>query len=231
MAVGPTSLDTLRVVKALDKIGTTIEFVLLDLRDATRNNPALQEALEWCESDEERLDLAFEWFRDHPQPTERSAWVEGVAYGQRTATVRTPTWRGPFPLLLEDEHEPKSEPGPPPELPKGVLAYRHATIKQAVTLFANGTTRNDVAKAVKLQPKDATRVRNLVDGGLLRLNEEGKLVVHPTVGRPRGLIVLRYHKVGHWFDPHDYPPPPRGAGVTWVAELELPADPVAIAIH
>jgi hypothetical protein len=205
--------QTLGVATALETIGTTIEFVLLDLQDAATENPALQEALDRCESDKERLELALEWFRDHPQPTERSEWVEGIVYGRPTATVETPTWTGPFPRFEDDEL--KGEPGRAatrPELPKGVNVYSHATIKQAVILLANGTTGNDVARVAKLEVQDATRVRNLVDAGLLRLNENGKLVANPRVARPGGRIVLRYLLGGRWLDPHRDPPPTAQGG-------------------
>jgi hypothetical protein len=96
-----------------------------------------------------------------------------------------------------------------PPLPLGLNWFAHGKIQQAVKLFAAGSTRNDVATSAKLQPKDATRVRNLAAGGLLPLNEQRKLVPDPRVARAKGQIALRYldESGQRWLDPHDDRPP------------------------
>ena len=100
-----------------------------------------------------------------------------------------------------------------PELPKGVNAFTHGTIEKAVRLLAGGSTRNEAARRARLGAKDATRVRNLRDGGLLPLNAGGRLVADPRVARAGRRIVLRYvdDDGGRWLDPHDAPPPLRGS--------------------
>jgi hypothetical protein len=93
-------------------------------------------------------------------------------------------------------------------LPHGLKWFTHGQIQQAVKLFAVGMTRNDVAKATGAGSKNATRVRNLIDGGLLPLNEERKLIVSPRVARQGGRLALRYldERGERWLDPHKDPP-------------------------
>jgi hypothetical protein len=84
---------------ALARIGTTTRFVLADLRDAARGDPALRDELYRCRTEEEREQLAFEVFGDQqrPQPTERSDWVgtresPAAIVGSSSPTFRTPDW-------------------------------------------------------------------------------------------------------------------------------------------
>ena len=72
----------------------------------------------------------------------------------------------------------------------------------------------EVARATGIQRKDATRLRNLRDGGLLSLNDRGKILVDPRVGRVGGRIALRYldDRGEKWLDPYTDPPPAVGGG-------------------
>jgi hypothetical protein len=101
---------------------------------------------------------------------------------------------------------------PRPALPRGLKWFAHGKLQEAVRQFDSGKTRNDVAK--KVGSKDATRVRNLIDGGLLPLSKERKLIVSPRVARQGGRFALRYldESGEHWLDPHDEPPPPARGG-------------------
>jgi hypothetical protein len=102
-----------------------------------------------------------------------------------------------------------------PSLSKDVATYAPSTIAKAVRLFEVGTTRNEVAElTARLKRPDATRVRNLWSGGLLPLNQKGKLVPSPRVARVRGRIALRYldGAGGRWLDPKTDPPPPAQGG-------------------
>lgn len=97
-----------------------------------------------------------------------------------------------------------------PDLPRGLNTFTHGTVQKAVVLFGRGSTRNEVVELAGLAPKDATRVRNLWAGGLLPLNERGKLVPDPRVAKVGRRIALRYldERRENWLDPHDAPPPP-----------------------
>jgi hypothetical protein len=89
-----------RLAVELDKVGTTSRFLVLDLRDAARENSTLQTELNrvgpagW-------LLLALEWFGDlgNPQPTNRTLW---------SGAFRTPDWTVPRFPPLEDDEEPMS---------------------------------------------------------------------------------------------------------------------------
>jgi hypothetical protein len=97
-----------------------------------------------------------------------------------------------------------------PPAPLRVNTYTFATVERAVRLIENGASRNDVAKETPIDPHDATRVRRMRDGGLLRLNRSGKLVVDPNVlrvGKRYGLRYLNVHEP-RWLDPYSVPPPP-----------------------
>jgi hypothetical protein len=200
----------------LDKIGTTTEFVLLDFRDAVKNLPALENELDRCKTDEEREQLAFEYFEDHPQPTDRTDWPEDwTFYGGSSSdppprTFRTPDWPGGRLPRLEDDEPPVEQPHGP-ELrrreatwPKQAPAmFSWAKIQNAVRYFVDGSTRNDVAAKAKLPLHDATRVRKMWANGLLHLNEQGKLVPDPRVRQVKNKIALRYwdDESGAWLDP------------------------------
>jgi hypothetical protein len=107
-------------------------------------------------------------------------------------------------------------PSETPRLPAGLQFFAHATIQRAVKLFASGTTRNDVAKRVpKLgSSHNATRVAKLSAGGLLSLNNQGKLVADGRVARRAGRIGLRYldERSTGWLDPLTCAPPPTSKG-------------------
>jgi hypothetical protein len=99
--VGLSKASRARRADVLAGIGTTTEFVLLDLEDAARDNPALQVELVRCTTDEEREELAFEHFENHPQPTERRNWpgyedgsplVHINPWDESSPTFRTPDW-------------------------------------------------------------------------------------------------------------------------------------------
>jgi hypothetical protein len=62
----------------------------------------------------------------------------------------------------------------------GSRRFAPATIAKAVRQYREGATRNDVSSE-RLTPQNATRVRNLRDGGLLPLSPEDKLVPSPRV--------------------------------------------------
>jgi hypothetical protein len=90
----------------LGKHGLTTEFVLLDLQDAARADPALENELARCKSDDEREQLAFEWFEEHAQPAERSNWHVSPVYSlgdDSEPTYRTPDWPGGRLPRLEDD--------------------------------------------------------------------------------------------------------------------------------
>ena len=52
-----------------------------------------------------------------------------------------------------------------PALPLGVKSFTFGTVQSAVKDFEAGGTRNEVSKSARLEPKEATRARHLVDGG------------------------------------------------------------------
>jgi hypothetical protein len=112
-------------------------------------------------------------------------------------------------LRAVESSETNPRPMAVPPLPNGVKLYRNGTILKAVELFESRQTRNDAAGGARLTPNDATRVRNLHRGGLLPLNEKGKLVPDPRVGSARGKIALRYldERGEQWLDPYKSPPP------------------------
>ena len=81
---------------------------MLDLEDAAEANPALRDALNRCTSDEEREQLAFEYFETHPQPTERREWLgspdsPASIFTANTPTFRTSDWPGGRLPPFEDE--------------------------------------------------------------------------------------------------------------------------------
>jgi hypothetical protein len=89
----------------LGRHGITTEFVLLDLQDAARRDPALEDELVRCKTDGEKEQLAFEWFDMHPQPADRSDWIADLVWslgGPPPATFRTPDWPGGRLPRLED---------------------------------------------------------------------------------------------------------------------------------
>jgi hypothetical protein len=162
----------------LEKIGTTTQLVLLDLRDAARDNPALADELSRCKSDDERERLAFEWFEDHPQPTQRRNWL-----GWRTApgaifsgsgnepTFQTPDWPGGrLPPLDEAPAEEdarrdrygKDYPGPPVE---EVVRLAHAAQLDGKRLAR--TLRNKLAKETGVSPYGVELIFRLMARGLL----------------------------------------------------------------
>jgi hypothetical protein len=98
----------------------------------------------------------------------------------------------PAPSLLQ--------PGP---LPPDVNLHRFSSIQKAVRLFADGATRNDVARATIFGEKDATRIRRLRDDEYLWLNDERKLGVSALVGRKGQRYALRVWTPGGWIDPLD----------------------------
>src|SRR4029450_9799741 len=87
-----------RLAVELNKVGTTSRFLVLDLRDAARDNSPLQPELDrvgpagW-------LLLALEWFGDldNPQPTNRTLW---------SGSFRTPDWTAPRLPPLDEEDKP-----------------------------------------------------------------------------------------------------------------------------
>src|SRR5262245_25261469 len=84
-----SEMSRARRATELEKIGTTTRFVLLDFQDATKNLPALRDEYWRCKSDEEREQLAFEWFEDHRQPVGRRDWL-----GSRTSKAAVVTLGG-----------------------------------------------------------------------------------------------------------------------------------------
>jgi hypothetical protein len=93
-----------------------------------------------------------------------------------------------------------------PSLPTGIADYAPGTLERAVKGFARDQTRGDVSRGGrKLPPPDARRVRLMFRVlGLLRLNEQGKLVVDERVARKGSRYVLRYvDETGtRWLDPN-----------------------------
>jgi hypothetical protein len=198
----------------LDKIGTTTELVLLDLRDAARDNPALEDELARCKSDEERERLAFEWFEDHPQPIKRSNWL-----GWRNApvtiytgsghepTFRTPNWPGGWLPTLEDDEEPAAAAKPsalPPLRGESQLGwYTHGHLQGAARRLDRDAPVNEVAARTRLTPDDARRLRLLLERELASVSG-GQLVFHVTLARKRDLYALRYldERGERWLDPN-----------------------------
>ena len=96
----------------LDKLGTTIEYLVLDLYDAASNHAALLDELNRCTNDAQReRQLALEWFEDHPQPTERSDWGAGIHWldDADNPTFRTPNWGNGLPLPRLDVEATEAE--------------------------------------------------------------------------------------------------------------------------
>lgn len=207
-----------RLVVELDRAGTTPRFLVLDMQDATRDNPALREEFRRCKSDDDRLRLALEWFGDlgNPQPTNRTTdWPKGPVViagdGPRRPlpTFRTPDWHdGRLLPLADDEHQkPKAKVAPRAAVKKGTNSFTQATIQSAVSRFDRLESQNDVAAAMKAAVHDARRVRLMYEGKLLGLNEHGKLWVDERVCRSGKRIVLRYwSNDGQPLDPIEHHP-------------------------
>jgi hypothetical protein len=199
----------------LEKIGTKTQFVLLDLRDAARDVPALRDELARCTSTEEREQLAFEWFEKHPQPAKRSNWIGsedgGPAIGGAAPypTFRTPDWPGGRLPSLEDDRTsvtPAPQPRPTrlPPLPPDVNLFLFASIQKAVRLFDKGNSLNAVADTTIFNPHDAGRVRWLWQRDYLSLNDSDVLLIDWRIGRVDKRYALRVwdERSEIWLDPN-----------------------------
>ena len=89
-----------RLVAELSKAGTSIDHLLLDLRDV--HDPGMRREVAEAGDDREMLlRLALEWFGDlgNPQPTERSRWIgrdiEDVTIFGLDEVDRQPTFQTP----------------------------------------------------------------------------------------------------------------------------------------
>jgi len=141
------------------------------------------------------------------------ATLRSVGRGQDDAfrRVREQVWEATDAAnVVPPSREATSEPMPElPLLPQRAASFTFGTVEKAVRGFEGGRTRNEVATDARLRsPHNATRIRRLCDGGLLRLNDEGKLVVSPRVARTGQRIVLRYldERGERWLDPLDRSP-------------------------
>ena len=95
-----SELPRWRLVAELAKLGITTHALVLDIQDV----PELRAACDELHDDDDLLQLALDWFGDkaHPQPKQRSNWIEGIAvYGVRSPTSRTPDWER-LPRLADD---------------------------------------------------------------------------------------------------------------------------------
>jgi hypothetical protein len=178
-----------------------------------QDDPALKERLDLAESEDEKLRIALEWYGDegHPQPAERTEWLEGIFTGITglDTFTRTPDW-GHLPEL-EDvgvETETGTEPAATAERPSipnlsQINSYTYATLQKAVKILDGDGTLGDVQRDARLVAADSRRVRLMMGEGLLRLNESRKLIVDERVARLRSRYVLRYLSAddSRWLDP------------------------------
>jgi hypothetical protein len=161
-----------RLAVELNKVGTTSRFLVLDLRDAARDNSTLQTELDrvgpagW-------LLLALEWFGDlgNPQPTNRTLW---------SGSFRTPDWTVPrFPPLEDDEAAPSAtQPNltrPLPPLPADVNLFLFSSIQKGVRKFDAGASINRVHDETVFTLHDASRLHWMLERGFFRL-KAGKLL-------------------------------------------------------
>jgi hypothetical protein len=169
-----------RLVAELEKTGTTIDYLLLDIQDV--QDKGLQAELWQGGYDRDRwLRLALEWFGDlgNPQPQERSAWIGNdvnepriwsLAEAGRQPTFRTPDWAR-LPRLEADEA---------PEGPRAQVGgdrFRGITVPMALA-----------EEAVRLHVRDGLGRRRLE----VRLPGLGEWAARGTlywyeVGKPAGL--------------------------------------------
>jgi hypothetical protein len=180
-----------RRAEELGKIGTMTRFVLLDLEDAARVNPALGDELARCKTVEEQEQLAFEWFDKHPQPTNRTDWLgsrdtlAAIAppLGGTGETFRTPDWPGGRLPRIDGDEGAEVDPARPGR--KGEW-YPGESIELAVRQlrpFEKQSGRNKAAKNAHLSTRAVdTILEHMRAGRLATTDAHGWLVIN---GRKR----------------------------------------------
>jgi hypothetical protein len=106
-------------------------------------------------------------------------------------------------LRAEDDVTAAAPPRPPIPNESQIGKYAHASLQKAVKGFDAGDTKADVARAARLPPEDARRVRLMLGARLLSLNDKRKLFVDGRVAQLGSRYALRYidESGTRWLDP------------------------------